>query len=321
MKPVIVVAEAALSNRSRLVEQFSDDLELRFADVSTASAVAEATAEADGIVVALQPLRRELIEAFGPQVKVIGRAGVGLDSIDLDAAEESGVTVINQPAYGVLEVASHGVAMLLAIHRKLRAADQYVRDGWSGPFSMGELHPIDELTVGLVGCGRIGSAMADMLAGLAGAVIAYDPFAAELPSHVEAIGSLDDLLARSDIVSLHAPLTDETRGLMDKGRFGTMKAGSLLVNVSRGPLVDEAALADALESGQLAGAALDVFATEPLPADSPLLSAPNTLFSPHVAAYSERAAWRLGSWTLGDALTWIRSGEIEHGTVVVRGTR
>jgi D-3-phosphoglycerate dehydrogenase len=289
--------------------------------VSTASAVADATADADGIVVALQPLRRELIGALGPRVRVIGRAGVGLDSIDLEAAEEAGVTVINQPAYGVLEVASHGVAMLLAIHRKLRGADQFVRDGWTGSFDMGELHPVDELTVGLVGCGRIGSALADMLRCLAGTVLAYDPFAAELPSHVERVDSLADLLACSDIVSLHAPLTADTRNLMDKECFAMMKPGSLLVNVSRGPLVDEVALAEALVSGHLAGAALDVFATEPLPADSPLLSAPNTLFSPHNAAYSERAAWRLGAWTLGDTLAWIRSGDVEHGTVVVRGTR
>jgi D-3-phosphoglycerate dehydrogenase len=319
--PVIVVAEGALAQAARVVEHFSGQIELRFADVSTPEAVGLATVEASGIVVALQPLRGEHVTALGPGVKVIGRAGVGLDSIDLRAAETAGIAVINEPAYGANEVASHAVAMILALQRNLLTADRYVRDGWSGALGLGRVEPVDEITVGLIGCGRIGSAMAAMLQCLVREVVVYDPMAERLPSHVRHVPTLEALLSESDVVSLHVPLTPETQGLVDEAFLATMKPGAMLINVSRGPVIDEKALVEALESGHIGGAALDVFTTEPLPSDSPLLSAPHTLFSPHMAAYSERSAWRLGAWTVGDSLSWIVSKSVQHGNIVVRGTR
>jgi D-3-phosphoglycerate dehydrogenase len=321
VKPVIVVAESAFSDHEALQAHFADLAELRFCDVSTPEAVAGATADASGIVVALHPLRRPYIEAFGPGVKVIGRAGVGLDSIDLEAAESLGVAVVNEPAYGASEVASHGVAMMLSLQRNLPVADRYVRAGWSGKLTLGQVKPVDELTVGLVGCGRIGSAAAGMLHGLVERVVAYDPVAVTLPSGVDRADSLEELLAQSDVVSLHLPLTEETRGVINAERLASMRPGALLINVSRGPLIDEPALADALRSGHIGGAGLDVFTTEPLPADSPLLGAPNTILSPHIAAYSERSAWRLASWTIEDTIAWIVSREVRNGNLVVAGSR
>jgi D-3-phosphoglycerate dehydrogenase len=321
MKPIIVVAESAFADHDRLHQHFADKTELRFRDVSTPEAVAAATADAAGIVVALHPLRRAHIEAFGPGVKVIGRAGVGLDSIDLEAAESIGVAVVNEPAYGASEVASHGVAMMLSLQRCLPDADRFVRAGWSGSLGLGPVKPVDELTVGLVGCGRIGSAAAGMLRCLVQRVIAYDPLATSLPDGVERVDSLVDLVAQSDVVSLHTPLTEATRGLVDAELLAAMKPGALLINVSRGPLVDERALAEALTSGHIGGAGLDVFDTEPLPQDSPLLSAPHTILSPHMAAYSVRSMWRLASWTLEDTVAWIDSKEVRNGNIVVRGTR
>jgi D-3-phosphoglycerate dehydrogenase len=316
---VIVVADGSFGDGKRLVEHF-DDVELRFGDLSDVGGLADLTAGASAVVVTLQPLRAAHIAALAPSVRVIGRAGVGVDTIDLEAAEAAGVTVVNQPGYGTREVASHAVALLLALQRRLCGLDDYVRRGWSGPAVLAPMKPLDELVVGLVGGGRIGRATAEMLKGLVGQILVYDPAGPSLPDGAEAV-PLKELLGRSDVVSLHLPLTPETAGMVDDAFLATMSPGALLVNVSRGGLVDEAALVAALDSGHIGGAALDVFPTEPLPQTSPLLGAKNTLFTPHCASYSERSVWRLASWTVSDTIAWLRFDTIEHGNVVVRGAR
>jgi D-3-phosphoglycerate dehydrogenase len=182
------------------------------------------------------------------------------------------------------------------------------------------MKPLDELVVGLVGGGRIGRATAEMLRGLVGEILVYDPAGPSLPDGTAA-SPLKELLGRSDVVSLHLPLTPQTAGMVDAAFLAMMAPGALLVNVSRGGLVDEDALVAALDSGHIGGAALDVFPIEPLPKTSPLLGAKNTLFTPHCASYSERSVWRLASWTVADTIAWLRSDTIEHGNVVVRGAR
>jgi D-3-phosphoglycerate dehydrogenase / 2-oxoglutarate reductase len=320
VRPTIAVAEGSF-DPERLRGAYGEAAELRFAPIATPEEMTAATAGADALVVTLNPVREPHIAALDAGVKVIGRAGVGLDTIDLDAAKSAGLTVINQPTYGTTEVACHGVAMVLALHRRLRTVDRYVRDGWSGGVDLRPIEPIDEMTAGLIGCGRIGSAVASMLTAIVGSVVVYDPFAADLPAGVEPVDSLETLMSRSHIVSLHVPLSPETKGLLSAERLAALRPGTLLVNVSRGGLVDETALAAALTSGQIGGAALDVFEVEPLPSDSPLLAAPNTLFSPHVAAYSERSSWRLAAWTIEDTLSWITSREVRHGNLVIKGDR
>ena len=319
-RPVIVVADGSFGDGRRLVEHF-DEVELRFGDLSDVDGLAELTAGAAAVVVTLQPLRAQHIAAFAPSVRVIGRAGVGVDTIDLEAAEAAGITVVNQPGYGTREVASHAVALLLALQRRLCGLDDYVRNGWSGPPVLAPMKPLDELVVGLVGGGRIGRATAEMLGGLVDQILVYDPASPPLPGNVEAVPQLKDLLVRSDVVSLHLPLTPNTERMVDGAFLATMSPGALLVNVSRGGLVDEAALVAALDSGHIGGAALDVFPIEPLPSTSPLLGAKNTLFTPHCASYSDRSVWRLASWTVSDTIAWLRSDTIEHGNVVVRGAR
>jgi D-3-phosphoglycerate dehydrogenase / 2-oxoglutarate reductase len=319
-RPVIVIADGAFKDRGRLINHF-EDVEFRFADVSDPAKLSEATAGASGIVVTLQPMRAAHIGALAPSVRVIGRAGVGLDTIDLDAATEAGITVLNQPTYGTREVASHAVALLLALQRRLRGVDAFVRDGWSGALVLGPMKPLDELVVGLVGAGRIGRATAEMLLPLVGHIMVYDPAEPPLPHGVEAVSDLKELLVRSDVVSLHLPLTADTANMVDEEFLATMAPGAMLVNVSRGGLVDEAALVAALDSGHIGGVALDVFATEPLAPENPLLAAKNTLFSPHCASYSDRSVWFLASWTIADTVSWVRSNTVEHGNVVVRGDR
>lgn len=316
---VIVVADGSFGDGKRLIEHF-DDVDLRFGDLSDVGALADLTAGASAVVVTLQPLRAAHIAAFAPSVRVIGRAGVGVDTIDLEAAEAAGITVVNQPGYGTREVASHAVALLLALQRRLCGLDDYVRRGWSGPPVLAPMKPLDELVVGLVGGGRIGRATAEMLRGLVGEILVYDPAGPSLPEGTKA-APLKELLGRSDVVSLHLPLTPETAGMVDAEFLETMSPGALLVNVSRGGLVDEDALVAALDSGHIGGAALDVFPVEPLPQTSPLLGAKNTLFTPHCASYSERSVWRLASWTVADTINWLRSNRIEHGNIVVRGAR
>jgi D-3-phosphoglycerate dehydrogenase / 2-oxoglutarate reductase len=321
---VIVVAEGALHAPDPVAAHFRGEATIRVADISTANQVKAATSGASGLVVALQRLPAELIEAIDPGLRVIGRMGIGTDTVDLEAAAACGLTVFNEPTYGVPEVASHAVAMLLAVNRRLVPADRHVRRGWAAgsTLSLAPMPPLDEMTVGIIGCGRIGTAVAALLAPMVAQVLVYDPLRADGgPPGTERLDDLDDLLARSGAVTVHAPLTPQTRGLLGRRELALLPRGALVINVSRGGQVDEQALAELLTAGQLGGAGLDTFATEPLPADSPLLDAPNTLLSPHCAGYSERAAWRLDIWTVSDALGWLRTGRLRHGAVVVPGTR
>jgi D-3-phosphoglycerate dehydrogenase len=320
-RPTIAIAAGIFPAPGRIIEQYGSACTIAFADLSSAEAIAAGTAQADAVVVATQRLDPDRLAALANRVRVIGRAGVGLDSIDLDAAQRLGIGVINQPAYGALEVASHAVGLMIAVYRKFMVADSYVRAGWAGPLSLAPVQPLDELTLGLVGCGNIAKEAARMCAPLVGRILTFDPFAAEIPTFVERVDKLDDLLMQSQVLSLHLPLTAQTRGSLGARELALLPEGAIVVNVARGGILDEDALAEELSSGRLGGAGFDVFAQEPLPGDSPLLSTPNTILSPHVAAYSERSSWRLASWTIDDVLSYLASGSIEHGKVVVAGTR
>jgi D-3-phosphoglycerate dehydrogenase len=315
--PVVVIAENIFPAVDQLLAHFAGQAEFRFADLSTVESTSRGTKGADALVVATQQLDAARIEALSSTVRVIGRAGVGLDSIDLSAVAAHGVALVSQPTYGANEVASHAVAMMLALQRKLVMSDQFVRNGWSGDFALAPMKPLDEMTLGLVGCGRIGAETVRMARELVGRVVVHDPHATSLPPGVEEGWSLDDVLAASDILSLHLPLTDETRGLLGARELALLPQGAIVANVARGGILDEDALSDALRSGHIGGAGLDVFAEEPVSTSSPLLSAPNMLFSPHVAAFSDRSTWRLGAWTIGDVLSWLGDGTIENGRIVV----
>lgn len=313
-RPLLVIATGTFPDPDAVVDCYRDRCELRVADLTDTDGAA-------GIVVATQRLDAATLRGLSPSVRAIGRTGVGLDSIDLATCAELGIAVVNQPGYGATEVATQAVAMLLALQRKLPYSDRFVRGGWQGPYALAPLPPLDELTLGLVGCGRIGAETARLAAPLVREVIAYDPHAPQLPPGVGRVDDLGTLLKRSALLSVHSPLTDATRGLLGRAELSRLPAGAVVVNVARGGIVDEDALAALLVSGHLGGAGLDVFGTEPLPGGSPLLAAPNTLFSPHVAAYSERSMWRLASWTVEDLLGWLGEGAIEHGNLAVRGTR
>ena len=315
-RPVIAVAGSAFANHADLENDFRDQAELRWIDLSDADAVRKSTSEADAVVVTLQRLTADVIAAFAPSVRVIGRAGVGLDTIDLATAADRGIAVVNQPAYGAPEVATHALALLLALERRLRPSDTFVRDGGQGALDLGGIRALDEATAGVVGGGRIGQAFAERVRPLVHEVVVYDPAPVSLPPGVDRAVSLPELLGRSHLLSLHLPLVPATRGLIGRDELLMLPAGAIVINVARGGLIDEDALAELLRSGHLAGAGLDVFETEPLPRTSPLLDAPNTLFTPHSASVSVRSAHRLSHWTIGDAIEYLASGSVTHGSIV-----
>ena len=251
------------------------------------------------------PLDRDHLDRLDA-CRAVVRYGVGLDNVDLAAAEELGIAVGNVPEYGHEEISNHAIALLLALSRKLVAFDRSVRLGGVDVPAPQSVSRLSHATLGLVGFGRIGRHVARKAQALGIEVIAYDPYAGVGGvESVELVG-LDALLRRADVVSLHVPLTPETRHMIDVSR---MKPGSLLINIGRGGLVDEDALAAALRSGHLAGAALDVTEIEPLPLASPLLDAPNLLLTPHVAWVSDVALEDLRCFTAEAALRLIGARE------------
>jgi D-3-phosphoglycerate dehydrogenase / 2-oxoglutarate reductase len=237
---------------------------------------------ADAVIAGAEPYPRKVIEAL-PRLRAIARSGVGYDAIDLAACDAADVVVITTPGVNHHSVAEHTFALLFGVARGFPMADRRVREGkWKrtyGPRVMGS-------TIGIVGLGRIGQAVATRATGVGMKVLAYEPFPAQVflkewPS--VALTSLNDLFARSDYVSLHLPLSPETQHLINSKSLASMKPGSVLINTARGGLVDENALCDALRSGHLRAAALDVFEVEPLPLASPLLEFDNVLFAGHTA--------------------------------------
>jgi D-3-phosphoglycerate dehydrogenase len=260
----------------------------------TEAEVAAAVAGARVAVVQFAPFGAEAAAALAPGATVI-RYGVGYDNLDLDALAARGVAAAYVPDYCAEEVADHTAAMLLALLRKLPALDASVRAGrWDAAGVARPLRPFAETTVGFLGFGRIAQGVARRLAPFGFRFLAADPAFAPGPDAppTTPVG-LDALLAQSHALSLHAPATPRTAGLIDAAALARLPEGAVLVNTARGELVDAAALAAALASGRLAGAALDVFPAEPLPADAALRAAPNLLMSPHAAWYSDAAAARL----------------------------
>ena len=219
--------------------------------------------------------------------RIIARYGIGFDNVDLAAARDAGIVVTNVPDYSVEEVATHGLALILAALRKVVAADRSVR---AGEWSVDHFRPIrrlSTLTIGLVGYGRIGRRIAAPLEALGATIVAHDPYLSPGPE-LPPLLSLEELLGTADVISLHLPLTDETSGIIGKDTLANVKEGAVLVNTSRGPLVDLVALGDALRSGRLSAAALDVFDTEPIDPVR-IEGIPNLIATPHMAYYSEEA--------------------------------
>jgi len=242
-------------------------------------------AEVDGLIIRSgTKVTREVLEA-AKQLKVVGRAGTGLDNVDLQAANEKGIVVMNVPGGNTLSAAEHTLAMLFSLARKIPQANASVKSGvWDRKKFMGV--ELNGKTLGIIGLGRIGNIVADRALSLKMQVIAYDPFVtpeAAAKKGIELV-SLDELYARADFITIHTPLTKETYHLLNKEAFEKMKKGVYIINCARGGIIDEEALYEALVSGKVAGAALDVFEKEPVPADYKLLKLEQLIATPHLGA-------------------------------------
>lgn len=232
--------------------------------------------DADVLLHVLEPVRAATIDG-APNLKLIQKLGIGVDTIDLEAARRRAVAVCNMPGANTRAVAELALLLMLATLRRLTELDAETRkgNGWSlDPNSLDNINELGGRVVGLVGFGAVGRCLTPMLQGI-GARVVYTN-----------VVSFRDLLSTADIVSLHLPLTPDTAGIMNAEAFASMKRGSILINTARGGLVDEAALVEALKSGHLRGAGLDVFAVEPIGSDNPLLKLPNVIATPHLAWFS-----------------------------------
>lgn len=286
---VVVLADAVSPEGVELLEAAEG---LRVIDRAGAgrAVLREALAEADAIIVrSSTTVDAGLLDA-APRLRVIGRAGVGVDNIDVEEATRRGIAVLNAPGGNTVSTAELALGLLLAAARRIPAAERSLRGGaWDRSAFRGR--QLQGARLGVIGAGRIGSEVVHRARAFGMTVAVHDPY---LPSERAAdlgveLLELEELLGTSDAVTLHAPLTDETRGLLGPEEIGSMKEGALLVNAARGGLVDEEALAVALRSGRLGGAALDVYETEPLPDDSPLRNAPRLVMTPHLGAATSEA--------------------------------
>lgn len=285
----VVVADSIPQEALEIMER---DLEIE--EVSgNQKALMEKIAEADALVVRSQTkVTRDLLQK-ARRLRVVARAGVGVDNVDVEAATERGIVVVNSPEGNTVSAAEHTFAMILSIMRKIPQAHASLREGkWErGKFVGSELY---NKTLGVIGLGKIGREVALRAQSFRMKVVAFDPFVTE--KYALEIGvpllSLEDLLKEADIVTLHLPLTGETRHLLGEKQISLMKRGGVVVNVARGGIVEEQALCTALQSGQVAGAALDVFEEEP-PLSSPLLKLDNVVVTPHLGASTEEAQIRV----------------------------
>ena len=285
--------------------------ELVLTDCTTPEEVREACADADGVLANMAPVTAEVIEGM-EKCKVIARYGVGVDNVDVAAATRKGIYVTNEPGYCAEEVSDHAMALLLSAARGILIRDRGVR---SGKWNIEEAKPsfrIKGKTVGVVGFGAIAKGFCSKIAGFAPErICVFDPFVSA--GDIESLGAvkveLDDLLAESDYISLHAPLNDKTRHMIDSAAFAKMKKKPLLVNTSRGGLIDQAAMIDALNQGQIRGAGLDVYETEPLEAESPLRKMDNVVLTDHCSFYGEEAVSDLKRRVAENAASVLTNGK------------
>jgi D-3-phosphoglycerate dehydrogenase / 2-oxoglutarate reductase len=281
--------------------------EVRYNDLGrplSAVELRDRLADVDGLLAGLDAVDGSALEA-APRLRVVARYGAGVDNVDLQAAARRGVAVTNTPGANAGAVAEWTLLLMLAMCRPLMAADRAVREGrW--PVLRGR--ELSARTVGLLGLGRVGERVAAGVAGLGGHVLAHDPYLPAPPVGVELV-ELDELARRSEVLSLHAPLTCATRGVVGADLLSSLPPGAVLVNTARGELIDEAALLAALETGPLAAAALDVLAEEPPPADHPLLGRDDVLITPHAAPHTAEATEAMARAAVDDLLAVLEGRE------------
>jgi D-3-phosphoglycerate dehydrogenase / 2-oxoglutarate reductase len=315
-RPVVLIAEKLAPS---VLDIFDDEFDVRHVDGTDRHALFEALPDADALLV--RSATRVDAEALshGPQLKVVARAGVGLDNVDVPVATERGVMVVNAPTSNIVSAAEHALALLLAVARHVPAADASLRGGQWKRSSFGGVELFDK-TIGVVGLGKIGQLVAQRLTAFGTTLIAYDPYVS--PARAAQLGielvDLDELLARADVITIHLPKTAETLGLIGADQLAKTKPGVLIINAARGGLVDEYALAEAVRSGQVGGAGIDVFSTEPC-TDSPLFNLPQVVVTPHLGASTTEAQDRAGTEVARSVVLALRGEFVPDAVNVIGG--
>lgn len=289
MAPRVLISDALSPAAVQIFKDRGIEVDFQPALGKDKDKLAEIIGNYDGLAIRSATKVTPKILANATRLKVVGRAGIGVDNVDIPAATAKGVIVMNTPFGNSITTAEHAIAMMFALAREIPAADASTQAGkWEKNRFMGV--ELTAKTLGIIGCGNIGSIVADRAIGLKMKVVAFDPFLS--PERAKDIGvekvELDDLLARADVITLHTPLTDKTRNVLSAEAIAKTKKGVRIVNCARGGLVDEAALAEALKSGHVAGAAFDVFITEPA-TENPLFGLPNVICTPHLGASTTEA--------------------------------
>jgi len=290
-KPVVLIAEE-LSPAT--VAVLGDQFEIRNCDGANRPDLLSNLATANAVLIRSATKMDAEAIAAAPNLKIIARAGVGLDNVDVPAATAAGVLVVNAPTSNIVSAAELAVSLLLAVARNVVPANLALKNGQWKRSQFGGVE-LQGKTVGIIGMGKIGMLVAQRLAGFDMKFVAYDPYVKTAPTDGPEIKmvSLDELLDRSDFVTIHIPKTPETQGLIDADALAKMKSTAFVINAARGGVLDESALFEALKSGTIAGAGLDVYATEPC-TDSPLFGLDNVVATPHLGASTEEAQEKAG---------------------------
>lgn len=291
MKPRVVIAYTGFGDielEKKILKQI--DAEVIHSENLRSPEALEAVKQADAVMVTLDRVTSEIIGSM-ERCRIISRAGTGLDTIDIPAATARGIWVTYVPDYSIDEVSAHAIALLLALARGIPFLTQATRNGAWNSQAWGPIYRLKDQTLGVLGFGRIGQATAEKGRGLGFNVIAYDPYPnQEIADRLGVrLVDLDTLTRESDYISLHSPLLDSTRHIVNADFLSKMKPTAYVINAARGPLIDEEALLEAVRSRKIAGAGLDVLAVEPIAPDNPLLMEERILVTPHAAWYSEEA--------------------------------
>jgi D-3-phosphoglycerate dehydrogenase len=286
----VIVSDSVFPNLDPARQVLSSiGAELRMSDGPTPEAIVAAATSSDALLVTYAKITADMIQKM-PKCRVISRFGIGVDNVDIQAATTAGIVVTKVPDYCIDEVSDHAMALLLAIVRKIPSSSARTHGGRWEMKAVVPIHRLRDSVLGLAGFGRIPQLVAPKAKAFGMKVIAFDPFVPDDVFKRAGVDRVDlpQLLATSDYISIHTPLTPETQRLFNRDTFAKMKRGAYVVNTARGPIIDEAALAEALDSGQIAGAALDVMTQEPPPA-SPLFGRDNVILTPHTSFYSEES--------------------------------
>nr|WP_246858201.1 phosphoglycerate dehydrogenase [Corynebacterium sp. sy017] len=316
-RPVVLIADKLAQST---VDALGDAVEVRWVDGPNRQELLAAIPEADALLVrSATTVDREVLDA-ATKLQIVGRAGVGLDNVDIAAATERGVMVVNAPTSNIHSACEHAISLLLATARQIPAADKTLRDGQWKRSSFSGVEVFGK-TVGIVGFGHIGQLFAQRLAAFETTIIAYDPYAN--PARAAQLGvelvSLDQLMATADFVTIHLPKTKETAGMFNAELLAKAKKGQIIINAARGGLIDEAALAEAIASGHIRGAGIDVYAQEPC-TQSPLFELPQVVVTPHLGASTAEAQDRAGT-DVADSVLKALSGQFVADAVNISGGR